>query len=63
MTSLCESCRHCREVFSAKGSRFLLCLLSQTDIRFVKYPRQPVMRCDGHEQLDAADDKAKLEGG
>jgi hypothetical protein len=47
--SLCESCAHLREVISAKGSRFLLCLLAQSDRRFHKYPSQPVLRCDGYK--------------
>lgn len=50
--SLCERCRHLREVISGKGSRFLLCLLSQTDARFPKYPRQPVVHCGGFEKQD-----------
>ena len=48
--SLCESCRHLREVISGKGSRFLLCLLSQADPSFPKYPPQPVRQCSGHER-------------
>jgi len=47
--SLCESCLHLREVISGRGSRFLLCLLSQTDSRFPKYPPQPVVRCSGYQ--------------
>jgi hypothetical protein len=43
--SLCITCRHMQEVVSGKGSRFLLCRLSQTDRRFPKYPPQPVIRC------------------
>lgn len=46
--SLCESCRHCRQVISGRGSRFLLCTLSQQDRRYAKYPSQPVVRCQGH---------------
>ena len=46
--SLCESCRHLREVVSGRGSRFLMCLLSGTDARFPKYPRQPVRKCGGY---------------
>jgi hypothetical protein len=46
--SLCIACRHMQEVVSGKGSRFLLCRLSQTDRRFPKYPPQPVIRCAGH---------------
>lgn len=45
--SLCESCRFLREILSGKGSRFLLCRLSQTDRRFARYPVQPVIRCSG----------------
>ncbi len=45
--SLCESCQHLREVVSGKGSRFLMCLLSQTDSRWRKYPPQPVRKCAG----------------
>ncbi|WLD13374.1 hypothetical protein [Planctellipticum variicoloris] len=52
--SLCERCRHLREVLSGKGSRFLLCGLSLTDRRLVKYPPQPVVVCAGYE---AAEDR------
>ncbi len=51
--SLCESCRHLREIVTGKGSRFLMCLLSQTDSRFRKYPPQPVKECSGHERVEA----------
>lgn len=47
--SLCERCRHLREVISGKGSRFLLCGLSLTDRRLPKYPPQPVVECAGYE--------------
>jgi hypothetical protein len=46
--SLCESCSFGKEIISGKGSRFLLCEKSKTDPRFPKYPRQPVMRCQGY---------------
>jgi hypothetical protein len=49
--SLCETCGHMREIVSGKGSRFVLCRLSQADHRFPKYPPQPVVRCVGHEQI------------
>ena len=48
--SLCATCRQVREVISGRGSRFLLCLLAQTDDRFPKYPPQPVRRCAGYER-------------
>ncbi len=47
--SLCQSCTHCKEIVTGKGSRFLLCQLSQTDSRYSKYPPQPVVRCGGYE--------------
>jgi hypothetical protein len=46
--SLCESCGRMRQVISGKGSRFLLCELSRVDVRFVKYPSQPVLKCLGY---------------
>jgi hypothetical protein len=46
--SLCEACALMREVVTPKGSRFLLCQLSQTDPDSPKYPAQPVVRCDGY---------------
>jgi hypothetical protein len=38
-----------REVTTPR-SRFLLCELSRTDATYAKYPPQPVVRCQGHEQ-------------
>jgi hypothetical protein len=46
--SLCETCAWLREVNTPKGSRFLLCQLSQTDSSYSKYPSQPVVRCQGY---------------
>ena len=48
--SLCESCRHLREVVSGRGSRFLMCLFAGTDARFPKYPRQPIRKCGGYQE-------------
>jgi hypothetical protein len=31
-----------------RGSEFILCALSRTDDRFPRYPRLPVLRCDGY---------------
>jgi hypothetical protein len=44
-----------REVLTPRGSRFLLCRLSQTDPAFPKYPPQPVVRCDGYQPTQLAD--------
>ncbi len=54
--SLSESCRRLREVVSSRGSCFLLCLLSQSDKRFPKYPPQPVLKCGGYERRSADHD-------
>jgi hypothetical protein len=47
---LCSDCLHARQLESARGSVFLLCNLSLTDPRFPKYPRLPVLSCDGYQK-------------
>ena len=47
--TLCEGCRHLRNIVSGKGSRFLLCQRALTDKHFAKYPVQPVRGCTGFE--------------
>ena len=61
--SLCEGCRNVREIVSGKGSRFLMCLLSQTDQRWKKYPAQPVFHCIGYERQDAVEALVADQGG
>ena len=53
--TLCRNCHHRRDIVSGTGSRFLLCELSLTDPRFVKYPPQPTLRCAGF-RADATQD-------
>lgn len=50
--SLCERCAWMRGIVTAKGSRFLLCRLAQTDAAYPKYPRQPVVGCEGYREKD-----------
>jgi hypothetical protein len=50
---LCERCMHVQVVVSARGSRFYLCRLSQTDPAFPKYPVIPVLECRGFTPADA----------
>jgi len=45
---LCLECVHCRRIESAKGSAFRRCQLHESDARFAKYPRLPVLGCDGY---------------
>ncbi|MBI4589816.1 MAG: hypothetical protein HY725_13345 [Candidatus Rokubacteria bacterium] len=47
---LCAECVHGRRIVSAKGSEFWRCAKSETDPRFPKYPRLPVLACDGYEK-------------
>lgn len=47
---LCADCSHARIVDSERGARFYMCELSKTDPTFVKYPRLPVLQCDGFER-------------
>ena len=44
---LCASCVYGRTISGAR-SAFWLCELSRTDPRFPRYPRLPVLRCDGY---------------
>ena len=55
--SLCETCTWMQEVITPKGSRFLLCRLSQTDPDYPKYPPQPVVRCDGYRKKDKTEQR------
>ena len=55
--SLCETCAWVREVVTPKGSRFLLCQLSQTDQAYPKYPPQHVVRCEGYQKKDKTEQR------
>jgi hypothetical protein len=50
--TLCETCALMRAVITLKGSRFLMCQLSQTNPAYPKYAPQPVVRCDGHQHKE-----------
>jgi hypothetical protein len=62
MPSLCESCASAREVLTPRGSRFLLCRLSQSDPAFPKYPPQPVVRCGGYRPRNTTEEPQGPEG-
>lgn len=47
---LCDDCGHARLIKSDRASTFLQCQLSFTDQRFEKYPRFPVLNCDGYKK-------------
>jgi hypothetical protein len=50
---LCTDCEHSRIIETARGSRFYLCRLSDTDPRFPRYPPLPVLRCEGYKPTTA----------
>jgi len=45
-TGLCPGCRFAR-VVTSRRTRFTLCERSFTEVRFPRYPRLPVLNCDG----------------
>ena len=45
---LCASCVHAIRITADRGSTFVQCALAKTDPRFPKYPRVPVLACDGY---------------
>jgi len=47
---LCATCKHMRRITSDRGSVFYLCELAKVDARFPKYPRLPVVECEGYER-------------
>jgi hypothetical protein len=51
IAGLCSRCINARRIESARGSTFILCELSRTNPLFAKYPRLPVLSCDGFQSL------------
>ena len=49
---LCETCEHAQTVVSDRGSTFLRCGLAAGDPRFPKYPRLPVLQCEGWKKRE-----------
>lgn len=53
---LCANCEFMRRMESDRGSVFYLCNLSTTDARFPKYPRLPLLQCQGYTPRDTGTD-------
>jgi hypothetical protein len=51
---LCATCQHVKLTATKRGSVFYLCLRSQTDASFRKYPPLPVVQCRGYESQGEA---------
>ena len=47
---LCVDCTHLRLLRSVR-SRFVRCLLAESDSDYRRYPVLPVLQCDGHEPV------------
>jgi len=45
---LCADCVHARRIESSHASMFILCEKSATDPSYAKYPRLPVITCEGY---------------
>lgn len=46
---LCAGCRHARLNQTRRGPVYLRCLLAGVDPAYPRYPRLPVLRCDGYQ--------------
>jgi hypothetical protein len=55
---LCAACCHARVIHSSHDSKFYLCRLAETDPRFARYPRLPVLRCAGYEPAEEAENSS-----
>ena len=53
---LCARCAYAARQQTARGSVFWRCRRAETDARFARYPRLPVVACPGFE--DATDPDA-----
>jgi hypothetical protein len=56
---LCADCRHARRIESDRGAVFFLCERALTDPRFQKYPRLPLVTCEGYEKAGGASQAGK----
>lgn len=48
-SGLCDSCVYQQLVPNTRGSVFSLCRRSREDPAYPRYPRVPVLSCQGHE--------------
>jgi len=48
---LCTSCRYCNQTKHPRGGApYYRCLRANEDPRYKRYPRIPVLECDGYEE-------------
>jgi hypothetical protein len=51
---LCATCAFSRVIQNRRGSRFWLCVRSETDPSYPKYPPLPVVACRGFQDAERA---------
>jgi hypothetical protein len=51
---LCLNCQYGRRIEAKETTVYFLCERSLTDPIFPKYPRLPVLRCSGYDQISKA---------
>jgi hypothetical protein len=49
---LCAACAHVKLITSSRAATFYMCRLSASDPRFPRYPRLPVIACDGYRPAE-----------
>jgi hypothetical protein len=47
---LCASCQHAKLNATNRGTAYLRCTRAAWDSRLPRYPRLPVLECDGYER-------------
>lgn len=50
---LCAKCEFAKIIENDRGSQFIFCQKSQQDASFSKYPRLPVIQCEGFVEKEA----------
>jgi hypothetical protein len=56
-TGLCSRCVYQRLIQNDRGSTFVMCLMSETDPEFPKYPRLPIFQCAGFVPIETGRDE------
>jgi len=48
---LCDRCTHAERIQSDRGTVYIRCALARVNPAFAKYPRLPVLQCEGYEEM------------
>lgn len=61
-TGLCDDCVHQKLIGNTRGSTFSLCERAKLDPAYPKYPRLPVLQCEGYVQASSVSAGERAEG-